>query len=225
MNKISGKTLVLVPAYNAAPYLSDLVNRVRKAAPNIDLLIINDGSLDNSAEVLEDLNVTFLSNDTNRGKGYSLRRGLDYAIDRGYEYVLTLDADLQHLPEEIPNFLNHPQKADLYIGTRTRHGSNMPAMRRLSNKLTSGIISFLSKNRISDSQSGYRMISTELLKRIKIDSDGYDFESEFLFKAGRLDIRIVEIPISTVYAGSSSYIDPVADTLRFIRLTLKRIFS
>jgi len=219
------KILILVPAYNAGKYLAELTDRIRKAAPGSDLLIINDGSTDNSAEILASLDVEYLTNDPNRGKGATLQRGFDYAVERGYDYVLTLDADLQHLPEEIPRFLDHRPYADLYIGTRDLRSKDMPPQRKLSNYITSLIISIFSGRRIRDSQTGYRMISTEVIKSLKQTYIGYMYESEQLFLAGKLDLDIAEIPISTIYDDSPSFINPVMDSARFIKLVWKRIMS
>ncbi|HDL04070.1 MAG TPA: glycosyltransferase family 2 protein [candidate division Zixibacteria bacterium] len=219
------KILILVPAYNAGKYLAELTSRISKAAPNCDLLIINDGSIDNSADILETLDVEYLTNDPNMGKGATLQRGFDYAVEHGYDYVLTIDADLQHLPEEIPRFLDYRPYADLYIGTRDLRSMEMPPHRKLSNYLTSLIISIFSGRRIRDSQTGYRMISTELIKALKQTYIGYMFESEQLFLAGKMNLDIAEIPISTIYEDSPSFINPLMDTARFVKLIWKRIMS
>jgi len=221
----TAKLLILIPAYNAGGYLAELAERLRSLPDAPDILIIDDGSTDGTPDILAGLGVTALTNRPNRGKGYSLRRGFEYAAGKGYRYVVTIDADLQHRPEEIPRFLNYAEEADLYIGTRCMDPKKMPWERRLTNNLTSLIISIFSGCRIRDSQSGYRMFKTDLLKTIRTEATRYDFESEILFKAGRLGARVAEIPISTVYGGSRSYINPLVDTGRFIRLVWKRIVS
>ena len=216
--------LILIPAYNAGKHLPELVRRVKEAVRNSDVLIINDGSTDNSADILKNLDVISLTNSPNQGKGYTLQRGFEFAIKNGYDYVVTIDADLQHLPEEIPRFFESKIKADIYIGTRNLKSPDMPLLRRLTNYLTSIIISIFSGRRIRDTQSGYRMFSIQSLKSMNIDSTQYDFESEQLFQAGALNMTIGEIPISTVYANSLSYINPLLDTLRFIKLIWRRIW-
>ncbi len=217
-------SLILIPAYNAGRHLNELVQRIRNAVPDTDVLVINDGSTDDTAEILKNLNVISLTNSPNQGKGYTLQRGFQYAIKNNYDYVVTIDADLQHLPEEIPRFFESEIKADIYIGTRNLKSPDMPLPRRLTNYLTSIIISIFSGQRIRDTQSGYRMLSTKSLKSLNIKSIRYDFESELLFQAGALNASIAEIPISTVYADSLSYINPLLDTLRFIKLIWRRIW-
>lgn len=224
MNEGPFKILVLVPAYNADESIIELADRIENSAPLADLLIINDGSTDSTASVLKESNLNYLTNDINKGKGYTLRRGFEYAVQHGYDYVVTIDADLQHLPEEIPRFIDRAGEADLYIGTRDLRARHMPPPRKLTNWLTSIIISIFSGKRIRDSQTGYRMISIDLVKNLQVSSVRYDFESEQLFQAGRLNIKIAEVPISTVYEGSHSYINPLKDTTRFIRLIWRRIW-
>ncbi len=150
--------------------------------------------------------------------------GFEYAVREGYRSVLTMDADLQHLPEEIPRFYALDNGNRIIIGTRKMNLKIMPIHRLLTNNLTSMIISIFSTQKIRDSQSGYRLIPTKVLKNISLDTIKYDLESEMLFKAGALGCEIVEVPISTVYEGSHSYINPLVDTGRFIRQIWKRIW-
>jgi glycosyltransferase involved in cell wall biosynthesis len=219
----SYKTLILIPAYNAARYLPELVSRIHRVADDSDVLIINDGSSDNTAEILGNLDVPYLINDLNQGKGYTLKRGYDYAAEKGYDYIITIDADLQHLPEDIPRFMDEAGRADICIGTRKMELSIMPFARWFTNNLTSLIISVFSGRRIRDSQSGYRMMAADLLRQVRVNSVKYDYESEILFQTGALGARVAEIPIATVYEGSHSYINPLIDTGRFIKLIWKRI--
>jgi glycosyltransferase involved in cell wall biosynthesis len=216
--------LVLVPAYNAAKYLPELIPRLREFVCDENLLVINDGSSDNTNSILKDMNVNFLSFPHNKGKGAALLAGFDYAIENKFRSVLTIDADLQHLPEEIPGFFAKDDGNTVVIGTRYMDPRVMPTDRRLTNNLTSVIISIFSTSRVRDSQSGYRLIPTSLLKSVPLKTIKYDLESEMLFKAGAAGFAIKEVPISTIYEGSHSYINPIKDTGRFIRQIWKRIW-
>lgn len=216
--------LVIVPAYNAACYLPELVERVRVYVCDSNLLVVNDGSTDNTAELLENLGVRHISFPRNRGKGTALSAGFDYAIRHEYRSVLTLDADLQHLPEEIPAFFAADNGRCLIIGTRRMNLKIMPFTRWLINNLTSMILSIFSATRIRDSQSGFRLIPTSVLRAMSLRSERYDFESEMLFQAGVLDCGVREVAVKTVYGESQSYINPFKDTLRFIRQIWKRIW-
>ena len=223
-NRNSYSALVLIPVYNAATYLPELIARCRQYVCNDNLLLVNDGSTDGSLDIMLKEQVNYITFPHNQGKGAALKAGFDFAIDNGYRSVLTIDADLQHLPEELPRFLALDNGQRLIMGTRTIHRKVMPFARWLTNNLTSMIISVFSTQRVRDSQSGYRLIPTALLRAIPLKSIRYDLESEMLFKAGAAGCEIVEVPISTVYEGSHSYINPLKDTLRFIRQIWRRIW-
>jgi glycosyltransferase involved in cell wall biosynthesis len=218
-------TLVLVPAYNAAKYLPELIPRLRAFVCDENLLVVNDGSTDETSAILDKLDVNRITFEVNKGKGAALMTGFDYAIAHDYRSVLTIDADLQHLPEEVPGFLALDDGNTIVIGTRNIDLSIMPWDRWLTNNLTSLIISVFSTQRIRDSQSGYRLIPTSALRALRLKTVNYDFESEMLFKSGVLGIRVNEVPISTIYEGSHSYINPFKDTWRFVRQIWKRIWG
>jgi glycosyltransferase involved in cell wall biosynthesis len=217
--------LVIVPVYNAAPHLPELIRRCREVVTPEKLLFVNDGSTDGGLEILKKENVNYISYPVNRGKGAALKAGFEYAIERGYRSVLTIDADLQHLPEEMRGFFEADDGRTVLIGTRKMGLDNMPFARLLSNNLTSLIISVFSSRRVRDSQSGFRLMPTSVLKAVQLKTVKYDFESEMLFKMGALDCPIGEVPISTIYEDSQSYINPLKDTLRFIRQIWKRIWA
>lgn len=216
--------LVLVPAYNAGKYLSELIPRIREFVCDENLLFVNDGSKDDTLEKLKELKVNYLSFPQNRGKGAALVAGFNYAIENGYRSILTIDSDLQHLPEEIPGFFAKDNGQKVIIGTRKMNPKIMPLDRWLTNNLTSLIISIFSTARVRDSQSGYRLIPAALLKAAPLETVKYDLESEMLFKAGAARFAVGEVPISTIYEGSHSYINPIIDSGRFIRQIWKRIW-
>ncbi len=217
-------TLLLIPVYNAALHLPTLISRCRQYVRNDDILLINDGSTDASLDIMQKERVNYITFPSNRGKGAALKAGFDFAVANNYRSVLTIDADLQHLPEEIPRFLALDNGNRLVMGTRTINRAIMPFARWLTNNLTSLVISVFSTQRIRDSQSGYRLIPTALLRSLPLRSIRYDLESEMLFKAGVVGCEVVEAPISTIYEGSHSYINPFKDTTRFIRQIWRRIW-
>jgi len=180
------KALVTVPAYNAARYLPELISRLKKFIDVDHILIINDGSTDNSPEILKNEGIRFISFPQNKGKGAALLAGFNYALKNSYRSVLTIDADLQHPPEDIPRFIALDNGHRVIIGTRKITPADMPFLRWLTNNLTSQIISIFSTQRIRDSQSGYRLIPVELIKKARLETINYDLESEMLFKAGAM---------------------------------------
>jgi len=221
----SYSALVLVPAYNAADHLEELIERLRRYACDENILFVNDGSTDDTLARLKTANVNYISFPDNRGKGAALTAGFEYALEKGYRSVLTIDADLQHLPEELPRFFALDDGVRLIMGTRDIDLKLMPFARWLTNNLTSLIISVFSTQRVRDSQSGYRLIPTWLLRSIRLRTVRYDFESEMLFKAGAVNCPVGETRVTTVYEGSQSYIHPLRDTGRFIRQIWRRIWA
>jgi glycosyltransferase involved in cell wall biosynthesis len=218
------KILVIVPAYNAARHLPELIARIAVQVDPRHLLIVNDGSTDDTAEVVGRSTCRMISLPGNRGKGAALRAGFDFALKNGYDAVVTLDADLQHPPECLPLFLAQYGLADLVIGRREIRPGRMPWPRVISNTLTSLVISIMGRTPVRDSQSGYRLISASVLRRLHPVADGFEAESELLFQAGRLGLSVSEIPIPTIYGRSSSFIHPLRDTGRFLRQMWRRLW-
>ena len=213
----------MIPAFNAAQSIEKVVTRIKNAVPAADIVVINDGSTDTTGTISKQQNCTVLTNEINRGKGFALRRGFAYAIENNYNYLITIDADLQHLPEDIPRFLAKTGNGSICIGTRDLSLRKMPMSRWLSNNLTSLMVSVFGGKLIRDSQSGFRMFDLQQLKKMKAESNRFDFESELLFQTGLLNNNVSEVPISTIYKNENSSISHLADTLRFIKAIWKRI--
>jgi len=221
----SMKIMALIPAYKAEETLPELVQKINRYLEKKDILVVEDGSPDNTYQVAVDSGVVVLRHDVNRGKGEGLKTGFKYALENHYEGLISIDADLQHDPNVIPEFIRIAQErgADIIVGTRFRSLNNMPFDRFLTNHLTSLIISCFSGRFVRDSQSGYRYISRKALRTIRLCSSRYDAESEFLFKSGQAGFRVWEVRVPTIYSGSESYINPLADTGRFVKLMWKSL--
>ncbi len=206
----------VIPAYNAAQSLPGLLLQVKKYLPNI--LVVDDGSTDNTSEVARQAGAAVIRLEKNRGKGNALRTGFKAALENGATAVLTLDADSQHDPERIPAFLKLASPNALIIGCREARLDKMPFPRILSNKITSSMLSMLTGAKLRDSQSGYRLIGCEILAKVELETDHFETESELLLKAARLGYRPQFLPIPTRYDGERSFMRPALDTARFIRL-------
>lgn len=217
--------LVLVPVLNSAPHLEELIDRLSTYVCNDNLLFIDDGSTDRSADILRQRNRNFISFPTNRGKGAALQTGLAVARKQGYRSVLTLDADLQHLPEEIPRFFALDNGCRLLLGQRQFWGTAMPPARRMSNFLTSIVISIVTDRPVADSQCGFRLIPVSLLGKLRLTARGFDLESELILQAGALRYRIHNVPVSTVYGDGQSAIRHIPDTLRFVYRLWRQIWN
>jgi glycosyltransferase involved in cell wall biosynthesis len=210
------KVLALIPAYNEAARVAEVVTGARGHLP---VLVVDDGSTDDTAVRAEEAGADVLRQVPNRGKGVALQAGFVYALDEGYEAVLTLDADGQHDPAEIPQFLDvyATRHTDLIIGARDfRH---MPPIRRLSNTVGRWSFSWAMGQPIRDNQSGYRLISRRLLEALLASSEtGFEFEVEMIVICIQRGFRLDWVPIRAIYAGEGSHIQPWYHTVNFFRM-------
>jgi hypothetical protein len=144
----------------------------------------------------------------------------------GMKYVVTLDADGQHNPAEIPDFAERIAEtgADIVVGDRLGAISTMPAIRIFTNRVTSWVVSRFAGQRIPDSQNGFRMMSTAAVGGIRLETTRYDTESEILIKAARAGARIDSVTVETIYGQEKSSINPFVDTFRFFRLVARALF-
>jgi glycosyltransferase involved in cell wall biosynthesis len=214
---------VLVPCYNAAATIPDLTTRLANFVRPNDIFMVDDGSHDTTRDAILKSGAHLLVHDQNKGKGEALRTGFAAILNRGYDGLITIDADLQHLPEHLPAFMEAAERFDIVVGTRAYHLRNMPFLRWATNHLTSLVVSWLSGTKVHDSQSGYRYLSARAVRDVPLSTVKYDMESEQLIRAGRMGMAIGETRIQTVYHGSKSYINPFVDTARFIRMALRNL--
>lgn len=211
------KLCVLIPAYNVAATIKGLVGRVR--TKGIEVIVIDDGSSDMTADEARAGGAIVLKNEKNMGKGATLKRGFEYAINHGFEAVITMDGDDQHDPEDLDKFVDCTESsaAGLVAGNRMHDVEDMPLIRVWTNQLMSWLISGVCKTKIPDTQCGYRLIKGDLLKRIDIKFANYEIESEILIKTARAGFGIESVPIRTIYKDQGSRINPFVDTMRFIK--------
>jgi glycosyltransferase involved in cell wall biosynthesis len=227
-NNFTDKILgVIIPAYNPdRENLKELINRLKalKTTYPIQILIVDDGSATpvNKGDFPDDIQIR--RHEINKGKGAALKTGFKFFHEHGRIFlILTLDADLQHPPERIPEFIKayESRRGQLIVGYRERSLSIMPFHRIFSNMFTSLIISIITGQLIRDSQNGFRLIETEILRQLILTEDGFHMESEILIKAGWQDFSIGHVPIPTIYSQEKSSINNVKDTINFIRLIFK----
>ncbi|MBF0619230.1 MAG: glycosyltransferase family 2 protein [Candidatus Omnitrophica bacterium] len=215
---------ILIPAHNEARTIKDVVQKVK--AKGLDVLVVDDGSSDNSGALAREAGAVVLVNFKNQGKGFSLQRGFDHISGQNYEALITLDADGQHAVEDLDGFiaLYEEKNPDVICGNRMQDHRGMPFVRLLTNKIMSALISLVCRQKIHDTQCGYRLIKTDVLRNVQLSSSAFEIESEVLIKASKKRYRIASVPVKTIYAGEVSKINPFFDTARFIVYIIREMF-
>ncbi len=222
-NPAANKILVVIPAFNEESRIQSVV---QSSLSHFPVLVVDDGSSDDTAIVAQEAGAHVLRQIPNQGKGAALRAGFHYALDDGYAAVITLDADGQHNPDEIPLFDNlfkntHP---DLIIGARDFN--KMPMIRRLANTLGRIIFSWALGQPIQDNQSGYRLISRRMMEAVLNSTEsGFEFEVEMIVICARKGYLMDWMPIQTIYRDQGSHIRPLVHLRNFIRLSWKTYLS
>ena len=184
------------------------------------LLVIDDGSLDATAQILNDNGIPHLSHETNLGKGAAIKSGAKWAIENNFHWILTLDADQQHPPSSIPVFIERMKAKVILTGQRSDLKS-MPLLRILSNKFTSLLLSIRTNRCLRDSQCGFRLVPLSLFEKIEFQQNGFQFESELLIKASMSGYSIEHVKIPTVYGLEKSAMRNIRDTLKFAAMYFK----
>ena len=216
MSTAKPDVIAVIPAYQAARTLDEVVRATREHLP---VLVVDDGSTDETSVVAEAAGAEVVRQEPNQGKGAALRRGFAHALAAGVQAVLTLDADGQHDPACAPDFLAawRGRRAPLIIGRRDF--SQMPLSRRLANNLGTQTFSWAVGRHIDDNQSGYRLIALPLLPHLlESDEDGFEFEVEMITDAIRAGLAIDWVPIPTIYEDAGSLISPVSHVNNFLRV-------
>ena len=218
------RTCVIIPTYNEAKTIAKLIRQIR--SQGLEVVVVDDGSADSTSKISQDNGALVLRNSNNEGKGASLIRGFNYALSKDFDAIVTMDGDGQHLPEDILYFTQLAQYSDngVFIGNRMLNIKNMPWMRLVTNKFMSWFISRVTKQDIPDTQCGFRLIKKSVFEKLNLRTTRYETESELLIEASRLGFKIESVPVNTVYLGAKSQINPVLDTLRFIRFIHREIF-
>jgi glycosyltransferase involved in cell wall biosynthesis len=216
------RVLAIIPGYQEGPRIGPVV---KAAGRHLPVLVVDDGSGDDTASVAEAAGARVLRQIPNAGKGAALRTGFRTALEEGWDAVVTLDADGQHDPEEIPRFVAafaapgaHGPRPELVIGRRDF--TRMPPIRRLSNTLGTAAFSWAVGQEVPDNQSGYRLLGRRLMAAT-LDSReaGFEFEVEMIAVCLRRGWSLAWVPIATIYAGEPSHVRPVAHLRHFVRAT------
>jgi glycosyltransferase involved in cell wall biosynthesis len=219
------KILAVIPGYNEAKAIGPLVRAV--IAQGHDVLVIDDGSEDQTADLARAEGARVLSTGKKSGKGNALRLGFDQAVKNAYDAVIALDGDGQHAPSDIPLFVACAERTGARVvnGNRMQNPQGMPMVRRLTNAFMSWLISLICRQHIPDTQCGFRLISVDVLSKVRLECSDFEIETELLIKAARQGFKIASVPIETIYRNEVSKIKPVRDTLRFVRYIIRAIIQ
>jgi len=214
-----GEVLGIIPAFNEGQRIDKVV---RETLEHLPVLVIDDGSRDKTHQVAEQAGAQVIRQTPNQGKGIALRRGFAYALGSGYQAVVTLDADGQHDPAEIPTFLEAYQAGDPDLIIGRRDFREIPAIRRLANSLGRLSFSWAVGQQIDDNQSGYRLLNRRMMESVLSSQEsGFEFEVEMIVICIQSDYRLVWVPIRTIYRDESSHIHPLQHILEFTRVVLQ----
>jgi glycosyltransferase involved in cell wall biosynthesis len=225
-------TAAVIPAYQDEKHIGDIVRRTRERLEHV--LVVDDGSSDQTAQRALEAGAEVIAHDENRGKGEAIKTGLAHWLaaantsprtagdpDREVTWVSLLDSDGQHLPEEIDRFLAaiaRTTQPTFLIGNRMNNVTGMPIIRRVVNRYMSRQISRVCKQEIPDTQCGFRMLDRQLIPQLLGGGDRFDYDTEVLIIASRKGYRIESVPITTVYTDQVSKIRPLRDAIRFLKL-------
>jgi glycosyltransferase involved in cell wall biosynthesis len=206
---------VLVPAFDEAGTIADVVRGARACTGVDEVIVVDDGSTDDTVARAAQAGAHVLRHQQNRGKGHAVRTGLAFVLDRAFTHVLLMDGDMQHRPADVPAMLEaaRTRAADLVVGERVFDKSQMPSSRYYSNVIGSRALSAFIGSNVRDSQSGFRLIRCDILRDMPLSSTGYEIETEMLIKLARRRAHMTSVPVQLSY-GAKSKLRPVRDTTR-----------
>lgn len=221
------KICAVIPAFNNESTIAKVVEATRRQIDHV--VVIDDGSTDKTGRLAGDAGAHVIGVSKNRGKGNALRISFRYALANDFDAIITLDADLQHDPSEIPRFIKHhaTNKSKIVIGNRLQDKEEIPRIRYGANRIGIYTFSWLIGQPVEDSQCGFRLYDREVMENIHILNDGFEAEADILLRAGKRGYKIGFLPIRTIYFSNRrqrSYYRPIKDTFRISIIFLRNLF-
>ncbi len=213
---------VIVPGYQEEGRIGKVVEGIRRHCR--DVVVVDDGSTDGTAAEAERAGAAVLKHGVNKGKGAALNTGFKHAIEGGYEFAITMDADGQHDPDDIPVLVEAYTRTGtpVIIGNRMDNTEHMPWLRRATNVYMSWLLSRRMGQRVPDTQSGYRLFRCDVLAAVTVGSSRFAAESEILLSLSEKGLKIGSAPIKVIYRDEKSKIHPIRDTVRFYAMLNRR---
>jgi glycosyltransferase involved in cell wall biosynthesis len=216
------KVSALIAALNEGPRIGGVVTGIRRHVA--DVLVVDDGSTDDTSAAAQAAGASVIRHDVNRGKGQAIRTGLARLLAGDSTHVLLLDGDGQHDPDDAPRLIAAAGPGIVVVGERPFDRERMPRSRYYTNIVSSRVISGLFVGQpVSDAQSGYRLIDLDLVRRVRLTGRGYEIETEMLIKLAHAGGHVVGVPIQMKY-GAPSKLRPWRDTTRTCFLAVRYRF-
>jgi glycosyltransferase involved in cell wall biosynthesis len=223
------KVCAVICAYNEERTIEDVVKNTYMISDINDVVVVDDGSTDKTAKLAKKAGAIILLHKRNFGKGAALRTGFDYFLSNNYDAIVTLDADGQHLPEEIPLLINKLNEGyDAVIGKRNFRVKNTPFSRRTGNMVFSYLLSKINKADIPDAESGFRIFRRNPILSFynEIKNDGFPFEAELVVKLVKYNFKVGWVDVSTIYYhGRKSKIKSFKHSYESLKLCFKCFFN
>ena len=201
--------LVVLPTYQEAENIRDVLTRIRSVVPEASVLVVDDGSPDGTGDLAAEVgaelgNIDVLRRAAKSGLGPAYRAGFAWGLERGHEVLIEMDADLSHDPEMLPKLIGAvgPGRADLAIGSRYIPGGAVPgwpASRRLLSQLGNRYVGLMLRLPVRDATAGFRAYTADILERVgleRVRADGYGFQIEMAYEVAKAGGTIVELPIT-----------------------------
>lgn len=222
MGARSDNTIVMIPSLNESRAIGAITRTL--VGMGLNVLVIDDGSSDGTDHEALNNGAMVIRHKTNLGKGVSVRSGLHHILEKmNFEWIVMMDGDGQHHPEDVPGLMeaSRAEGVDIVLGNRMDQTTTMPATRYWTNRFTSWVLSKMCGQYIPDSQCGFRLLRSDAVRTLKLESNKYDIESEMIIEAVEKGLKIVSAPIQTIYGEESSKINPFRDTIKFFHLVSK----
>lgn len=212
---------VIIPTYNNEKTIGQVVRETQAVCD--DVIVVNDGSTDSTAQILNSINgITLIEYEQNRGKGYALKRGFKKALEMGFSYAITLDSDGQHYPSNIADFvqanISHPDT--LIVGQRNLEGVERSSGSNFANKFSNFWFYVQTGEKLSDTQTGYRLYPLKRLRGLCMLTSRYEAELELMVFASWHGVKIISIPIEVYYPPQDERVSHFRPVMDFVRISL-----
>ena len=215
------KCAVLIPTYNNSSTIAKVIEDVKEFAQ--DIIVVNDGSTDNTSEILSTIkDIRVIEYTQNRGKGHALKLGLGKAYEWGYRYAITIDSDGQHYADDIPVFIQRIEQVpdSLLIGARNLTADNMPSKNTFANKFSNFWYKVETGQKLTDTQSGFRLYPLDKLQNVRLITRRYEFEVEIIVRAAWRGVNVENVPIKVYYPPEEERVSHFRPLRDFTRISI-----